>query len=50
MSVTNNSAPSYIHRPHAQYELFATGAATGVEINGEAGIASPVHCHFLKDA
>ena len=36
-----------VGRPHAQYELFATGAATGVEINGKAGIASPVHCQFL---
>ena len=29
------------------YQLFATGSATNVDINGQPGIASPVHCHFL---
>jgi hypothetical protein len=32
----------------AHYELFASGSATDVSINGRAGIASPVHCHFLN--
>lgn len=33
---------------HGRYELFATGNATGVQINRESGIGSPVHCHFLN--
>ena len=35
-------------RPHQTYELFATGNASGVKINREDGIGSPVHCHFLN--
>lgn len=30
------------------YELYANGSATDVNINGASGIGSPVHCHFLN--
>ena len=30
------------------YELFANGSASNINVNGETSIASPVHCHFLN--
>lgn len=33
---------------HKHYELFASGFASNVSINGRGGIGDPVGCHFLN--